>query len=117
MSVVSVYGEVEFHTIKNGPPGSFFRDRPFSANKPKRSGLLLVTAVELVNPARRIDELLLAGEERVALRADADLVLRTGGLDMPDFAAGAGDDGIFVFRMNILFHFAQLRFQVILYFC
>ena len=76
-----------------------------------------VTLLETINTTARVNELLLAGEERVALRADADLVLRTGGLDMPDFAAGAGDDGIFVFRMDILFHFAQLRFQVILYFC
>ena len=117
MSVVSVYGKVESLTIENGPPRKHFPRQAVSANKPVKSGLLLVTTVEFVDTTRRVDELLLAGEERVALRADADLVLRTGGLDMPDFAAGAGDDGIFVFRMDILFHFAQLRFQVILYFC
>ena len=66
---------------------------------------LLVTAVELVNAARRVDELLLAGEERVALRADADLHLRTGGFNVPDFAAGAGHNGVFVLRMNVFFHF------------
>ena len=66
---------------------------------------LLVPAVELVDTARRVNEFLLAGEERVALRADADLHFGTGGLDVPDFAAGAGHDGIFVLRMNVFSHF------------
>ena len=76
----------------------------------KRQLRLLVTAVEFVDTARRVDEFLLAGEKRVALRADTDLVLGAGGFDMPDFTARAGHDGIFVLRMDVLFHFAQLRF-------
>ena len=67
------------------------------------SGLLVAT-VELVDTARRIHEFLFAGEEGVALGADTDLVLGTGGLDMPHLAAGASDDRVTVSGMEILFH-------------
>ena len=67
-------------------------------------GFLAVTLVEFVDTTSGVNELLLTGKERVALGADTDLVLRTGGIDFPDFAAGAHDLGRTVVRMDILFH-------------
>ena len=64
----------------------------------------LVPPVEFVDPARRINEFLLTGEEGMALGADADLHLGTGRLDVPHLAAGAGDDGVALLGMNIFFH-------------
>ena len=65
---------------------------------------LLVAAVEFVDTTGGINEFLFTGEEGVALGADAYLDLGTGGLDVPDFAAGAGDDGILISRMDVFFH-------------
>ena len=80
-------------------------DRFFDTN---RKGLsLFVTAVEFVNTTGGIDKFLLAGKERMAFGADSNLGFRTGGFDVPDFSAGAGDDRIFILRMNIFFHFKQ----------
>ena len=67
-------------------------------------GLLAIALVELVDTPCGVDELLLAGEERVALGADTDFVFGTGGFDFPDFAAGADDLCRTVIRMDILFH-------------
>ena len=83
-----------------------------SAKKRSLFGLF-VAAVELVDPARGIDELLFAGEERVALGADADADLRLGRFGFPYFAARADDLRVFVFRMDFLFHVAKLRFKII----
>ena len=63
-----------------------------------------VAAVEFVDTAGGVNKFLFAGEEGVALGADTDFVFRTGGLDVPDFAAGAGNGGITVSGMDILFH-------------
>ena len=71
---------------------------------------LLVAAVELVDPPGGIHELLLAGKERMALRANAHMNLRPGGLDFPDLAASANHFRRTVFRMNFLFHFAYSMF-------
>ena len=71
-----------------------------------RLGLLAVALVEAVNTSGGVDELLLAGEERVAGRADfkVQLVLaRRARLE--GVAAGAGDCDLFVFGMNSLLHF------------
>ena len=67
---------------------------------------LLVATVELVDTPGGVNKLLLAGEERMALGADANVDFRTGGFDVPDFAAGANHFGRAIFRMNITFHFA-----------
>ena len=63
-----------------------------------------VAAVEFVDTAGGVNKFLFAGEEGVALGADTDFVFRTGGLDVPDFTASAGNDGITVSGMDILFH-------------
>ena len=91
-------------------PGSF---ADVSVVKSTSVGLLAITFVELVNTARGIDKLLLAGEERVALGADTDLVFRTGGFDFPDLAAGADDLGRTIVRMDILFHCFSPKFFIV----
>ena len=63
-----------------------------------------VAAVEFIDTTGGIDEFLFTGKEGVALGADTDFVFRTGGLDVPDFAASAGNGGIAVSGMDILFH-------------
>ena len=72
-------------------------------------GLFAIALVEFINTTSGIDKLLLTGKERVALGADTDLVLGTGGIDFPDFAAGAHDLGRTVIRMDILFHCSLLQ--------
>ena len=67
-----------------------------------------VAAVEFVDTTGGVNKFLFAGEEGVALGADTDFVFRTGGLDVPDFAAGAGDDGILISRMDVFFHFSVI---------
>ena len=69
---------------------------------------LFVTAVEFVDTTGGVNKFLFAGEEGVALCADANLDLGAGGLDVPDFAAGAGDDGILIGRMDVFFHFSLI---------
>ena len=63
-----------------------------------------VAAVEFVDTTGGVNKFLFAGEEGVAFGADADLDLGAGGLDVPNFAAGAGDGGILISRMDVFFH-------------
>src|SRR5919112_68691 len=71
-----------------------------------RLGLLAVALVEAVNAAGRVDELLLAGEERVAGRADFDAeVALARRARRPLLAAGAVDVDLVVVGMNSLLHF------------
>src|SRR5262249_839236 len=67
-------------------------------------GLVAVLAVEALHPAGGVDQLLLAGEEGMACRADLDVdaLLRGAGLD--DIAAGADDAALLVARMNAFLH-------------
>jgi hypothetical protein len=64
----------------------------------------VVFALELLDPARRIDVLHFAGEERVARGANfrGDVFLRAARREL--VAATAGDRRLFVFRMNVFFH-------------
>ena len=64
--------------------------------------------VEAIDPSTGVNQLLLAGIERVALGADlnADLLLsRTGSKDV---ATGATDGGLLVVRMDAFFHVVHL---------
>ena len=63
-----------------------------------------VTARELLNATRGVDELLLAGEERMARRADADFDVALRGAGVVNGAARARDRGLLVIGMNICFH-------------
>ena len=61
-------------------------------------------AIEAVHTAAGIDQLLLAGVERVALRADFHVDLGLGGAGLDDVAARAGDGAVNVVGMDTLFH-------------
>src|SRR5207244_2540001 len=68
------------------------------------SALDAVLALEALDPAGGIDELLLAREERMARRADLDVDLGHGGTGLDDIAAGTDDLGLVVPRMNAFLH-------------
>src|SRR5262249_29172066 len=61
---------------------------------PLGRGLLLVALAEPFHAAGRVDQLLLAGEEGVALAADLDPQLLLGGTGRPGLAAGAVDQDL-----------------------
>ena len=66
---------------------------------------LAIALVEAIDASRGIDQLLFAGEERVASRANFDVqvaLLRGAGLER--FAASAGNSYIDVFWVNSWFH-------------
>ena len=63
-----------------------------------------VLLVELINTAARIDELLLAGVEGVALGADLNGDVLTGGAGLDDLTAGAADGGRLIVGMNSGLH-------------
>src|SRR3990172_1917724 len=65
---------------------------------------LLVLLLELLDPARGVDQLLLAGEERVAMGEDGDLDLLDRGHGLEGVPAGALDLRLSVFRVDIRFH-------------
>ena len=67
-------------------------------------GFLGVPLLEAFHAAGRVHELRGAGEERMALRADADVHLLVGGAGLDDVATRAADAGVYVFRMNFSFH-------------
>src|SRR5947209_14089087 len=74
-----------------------------------RLRLLAVTLVEAVNATGGVNELLLACEERVTLRADFDVyvaLLRRARLER--VAAGAVNRDVVIVRMNSLLHFLFL---------
>ena len=72
-----------------------------------------VLFVELINTAAGVDQLLLAGIERMALGADfyGDILLRAAGLIYS--AAGAADGGGFVIRMDAFLHCDTLLHHVL----
>src|SRR2546430_5571718 len=65
---------------------------------------LRVALLEAVDAAGGVDQLLLAGEEGVALRADLEAQLLAGGAGGPGLAAGAVDRNVLIFRMNLWLH-------------
>src|SRR5262249_48211243 len=64
----------------------------------------VVLALELLDPARGIDVLHLAGEERMAGRADFDGDILPGAARGELVAAPAGDGGFFVLGVDAFFH-------------
>ena len=67
-----------------------------------------VLLVELINTAAGVDQLLLAGVEGVALRADLDGDVLLGGSGLDDLAAGAADGRALVIGMDSFFHVVHL---------
>src|SRR3954469_879482 len=71
-------------------------------------GLASVLAVKALDAPGGVHQLLLAGEERVAVRADFKANLRLGRARFPGRAASAMHVRRHVLRMNIWFHFVLL---------
>jgi hypothetical protein len=68
-------------------------------------GFASVLAIEALDAACRVDQLLFPGEKRVATRADLEPDLRLGGSRLPRLSTSAVYGRIHVLRMNIGFHF------------
>ena len=64
--------------------------------------------LESVNTSACINQLLLAGEERMALGTDLDLDILLCGTSLDHVAASAGNSGLLVLRMNTFLHFYAL---------
>ena len=68
--------------------------------------LLGVPPVKPIDATRSIDQLLLAGKERMAGRTNFHVqVVFARGSSLKGLAAGAGNCNFFIFRMNSGFHF------------
>ena len=66
------------------------------------------TLVETVNTSTGVNQLLLAGIERVALGADLNTNVLLGRTGSKDITAGAADGGLFVLGMDTFLHFVHL---------
>ena len=64
----------------------------------------LESSVELINTTAHVNKLLLAGEERMALRANFNAQITLGGSGLDDFAACTSDRAFLVFGMETLLH-------------
>ena len=75
-----------------------------------RTQFLLQTKslVETINTSTGVNQLLLAGIERVALGADFNTDLLLGGAGGEGVAASATDGGLLVLRMDAFFHVVHL---------
>src|ERR1041384_716861 len=77
-----------------------------------RCGFLAIALVEAVHASGGIDQLLLAGKERVASGTNFDVqVTFLGGASLERLAARAGDGDINVFWVNSWFHMLTLSRQ------
>ena len=63
-----------------------------------------VTLLETINTTARVNELLLAGEERVALGADFNAQLRLGGTRYEGVTANASHGRLLILRMDAFLH-------------
>ena len=76
-------------------------------------GLLAVTLVEAIDASRGIDQLLLAGKERVTCGTDFHVqVALLGRARLKRLPAGAGNGDINVFRVNSWFHYSWFRLSL-----
>jgi hypothetical protein len=66
------------------------------------------TLVEAINTSTGVNQLLLAGIERVALGADLNTNVLLGRTSGKDIAASAADGGLFVLGMDTFLHFVHL---------
>ncbi len=67
---------------------------------------LPVASLEPLHLAGRIHQLLLAGEERMAVGADIDSLAVDGGFRLIDSTTSTGKGCLFVAGMNVFFHLA-----------
>ena len=68
-----------------------------------------VAAREFFDAAGGVDELLFAGEKRMARGADADFNVPLGRAGVVDSTASAGDVGLEILWMNVRFHVGNER--------
>ena len=75
-----------------------------------RTSLLLQakTLVEPINTSTGVNQLLLAGIERVALGADLNADVLLGGAGRKDVATGTANRGLFVLGMDTFLHVVHL---------
>ena len=66
------------------------------------------TLVEAINTSTGVNQLLLAGIERVALGADLNTNVLLGGASGKDIATCTADGGLFVLGMDTFLHFVHL---------
>ena len=67
-----------------------------------------VALLEAIHASAGINQLLLAGVERMALGADLDRDVLLGRAGLDDLAAGAADRSALIVGMDALFHFVHL---------
>ena len=70
--------------------------------------LQVESLVETVNTSTGVNQLLLAGIERVALGADFNSDVLLGGAGRKDVATGTADSGLFVIGMDTFLHVVHL---------
>jgi hypothetical protein len=68
-------------------------------------GFAAVLAIEALDSSGGIHQLLLSGEERMAVRADFQTDLGLGGASLPRSTARAVYRCVYVFRMDVSLHF------------
>ena len=66
------------------------------------------TLVETVNTSTGVNQLLLAGIERVALGADLNADVLLGGASRKDIATGTANSSLFVIGMDTFLHVVHL---------
>ena len=66
------------------------------------------TLVETINASTGVNQLLLAGIERVALGADLNADVLLGGAGRKDVATGTANGSLFVIGMDTFLHFVHL---------
>ena len=66
------------------------------------------TLVEAINTSTGVNQLLLAGIERVALGADLNTNVLLGGTSSKSVATCTADSGLFVLGMDTFLHFVHL---------
>ena len=66
------------------------------------------TLIEAINASTGVNQLLLAGIERVALGADLNTNVLLGRTSGKDIAAGTADGVLFVLGMDTFLHFVHL---------
>ena len=91
---------------------SFIQNKKIrTANRSPEIFVFLLQAealVEAINTSTGVNQLLLAGIERVALGADFHTNVLLGRTSGKDIAAGAADGGLFVLGMDTFLHFVHL---------
>jgi len=91
------------------------RAGPDPENFSAGTGLLRVARLETLDPTGGIDQLLFAGEERMARGTDLHAVGLSGGPSLVGAAAGAADRDFVVLGMDFWFHGATLVRQTLDY--